>query len=216
MVAVEIIISLLIFAVLLIGVVHGLKLFFVCLSALFSKEKALQVRKRPMAHAAWSIVGIFLLIFVLLIFNIDPLGIGYIFYNLEKSHQRKIAYERVHAIGGWEVLRKDSENILDKYNAENFIWIKWKTNNPPLPASLMALKPQIIVIDEKNNFTSILQIQIFGMWHSVSEPTPKYEIWITHSNLPSSFDPELLISRPWEMYGGARVHYVTNQIYEVY
>jgi hypothetical protein len=216
MIAVEIIILLLVFAALLICVVHGLKFLFVCLSALFSKEKALQVRKRPIAHAVWSIVGVFLLIFVLLIFNIDPLGIGHIFSNLEKSHQRKIAHDRVNAIGGWEVLRRYSENILDKYHEDNFRWIKWETNRPPLPDSLMALKPQIIVIDGKNNFTSILQIQIFGMWHSVSEPTPKYEIWITHSNFPSSVNPGLLVSRPWEFYGGAKVHYVTNQIYEVY
>ena len=216
MIAVEIIILLLVFAALLICVVHGLKFLFVCLSALFSKEKAMQVRKRPIAHAVWSIVGIFLLIFVLLIFNIDPLGIGRIFYNLEKSHQRKIAHNRVRAIGGWDILRRDSEGILDKYHAENFIWIKWKTNKPPLPDSLMALKPQIIGIDERTNFTSILEIKLFGMWHTVSEPTPYYGIWITRSNLASDFDPELLISRPWELLQGTKVHYVTNQIYEVY
>lgn len=216
MVVIEIIISLLIFAALLIGIVHGLKFFFVCLSALFSKEKAWQVRKRPIAHAVWSVVSIFLLIFVLLIFNIDPLGIRYIFYNLEKGHQREIAHDRVRAIGGWDILRKDSENILDKYHAENFRWIKWETNKPPLPDSLMALKPKIIGIDEQNNFTPVLEIKLFGMWHTGSEPTPYYGIWITRSNLPSDFAPELLISRPWELLQGTKVHYVTNQIYEVY
>jgi energy-coupling factor transporter transmembrane protein EcfT len=216
MVVIEIIISLLIFAVLLIGVVHGLKFLFICLSALFSKEKALQVRKRPIAHAVWSIVGIFLLIFVLLIFNIDPLGIGYIFYKIEKSHQREIAHDRVRAIGGWDILRKDSENILDKYHEDNFRWIKWETNNPPLPDSLTALQPQIVVIDEKNNFTPILQIKLFGMWHTGSEPTPYYGIWITRSNLSSSVDSGLLVSRPWEFLQGMKVRYVTNQIYEVY
>jgi hypothetical protein len=216
MVVIEIIISLLIFAVLLIGVVHGLNFFFICLSALFSKEKALQVRKRPIAHAVWSIVGIFLLMFLLLIFGIEPPGFHYIFSHLTKAHQQKIVHEGVQEIGGWDVLRKDSENILDKYHAENFIWIKWETNKPRLPDSLMSLKPQIIGIDERTNFTSILQIKIFGMWHTGSEPTPYYGIWITRSNLPSSTDPALLISRPWEFYDGAKVHYVTNQVYEVY
>jgi hypothetical protein len=181
-----------------------------------SKEMAPGIRRQQIAHAGWSIACILLLIFGLSIFNIDPLGIGRIFIYLEKSHQRKMVYDRVQGLGGWEILRRDSENIIYKYHESDFRWIEWETNKPALPDSLTALKARIIGIDEKTDFGPILQIHIFGMWHSGSAPTPRYEIWITQSNLPSSFDPELLVSRPWELYGGAKVHYVTNQIYEVF
>jgi hypothetical protein len=220
--AIEIILSVLILVAVLIGTVHGAKFFFACVFAPFSKKSASQFLTRPIAHIIWSVVGVFSLMLLLMIFGFEPPGLNRLVLYFEKPHQRHVAFERVQSAGGWDILRKESEDLLDKYHEKDFFWMKWETNRPPLPNSIAALKPQIIEIDERTNFPSILRVEIFGMWHTGSEPTPYYGIWIMRDPAPVGFNPQSLIEDKggngvrFGLLGANQVHCITNQIYEIY
>jgi energy-coupling factor transporter transmembrane protein EcfT len=216
MVAIEIIISLLIFALLLISAIYGLKFFFACVSAIFSKKSASQVRGRPIAHAVWSIVGLFSLMLILTAFGFEPPGLYRLVLLFERPHQRHVIFERIQSSGGWNVLQKESEDLLDKHRGEYFLWDKWHTNMPPLTAALAALKPETVWVDERSNLPPILRIEVFGMWHTGSEPTPYYGIWITRNPLAATLNPQSLIQGQFGLIGANQVHCITNQIYEIY
>ena len=206
----------------LIGTVRGMTFFFACVFAPFSTRYASQVRSRPISHIIWSIIGLFSLMLLLITFGFEPPGLNRLVLHFEKPHQRHVVFERVQSAGGWDILRKESEDLLDKYHGKDFLWMKWETNRPPLPDSIAALKPQIIEIDERTNLPPILRVEIFGMWHTGSEPTPYYGIWIMRNPVPAGFDPQSLIEGQggngvrFGLLGANQVHCITNQICEIY
>jgi hypothetical protein len=216
MLVIQIILSVLIFGTVLFGTVHGAKFFFACAFAPFSKIFASKVRSRPIAHVIWSIVGIISLALLLLVFGIEPPGLYRLVLLFEKPHQRRVVFERVQSAGGWDTLRKESEDLLDKHRGGNFLWNKWQTNMPPLTSALAALKPQTVWVDERSNLPPILRVDVFGMWHTGSEPTPYYGIWITRNALAATFNPQLLIQNQFGLIGANQVHHITSQIYEIY
>jgi hypothetical protein len=222
MVVIEIIISVLAIGIPLFIAIRGAKFFFNCLRAPFSKEHALQVRSHPFTHFFWNTFAVLSLIWLLMVFGIEPPGFNKLVLHFEKPHQRHIAFERVQSAGGWDILRKESEDLLDKYHDKDFLWMKWETNRPPLPSAIAALKPQTIEIDERTNLPPILRVEIFGMWHTGSEPTPYYGIWIVRNPIPAGFEPQSLVKDKggdgvrFGLLGANEVHCITNQIYEIY
>jgi hypothetical protein len=216
MVALEIVISLLVFALFVTGAIRGLRFFFVCVSAPFSKKSASQFHARPIAHVIWSVVGVFSLLLLLMTFGFEPPGLNRLVLHFEKPHQRQVVFERVQMAGGWDILRKESEDLLDKHNGDYFRWDKWHTNMPSLTQAITSLKPQTVWVDERSNLPSILRIDVFGMWHTGSEPTPYYGIWITRYPLPATLNPQILIENQFGILGANQVHCITNQVYEIY
>ncbi len=171
MVALEIAISLLLFALFVIGAIRGLRFFFVCVSVPFSSKSASQFCGHSIKHIIWSVIGIFSLMFILLAFGIEPPGFYKLVLHFQRPHQRHIIFERAQSVGGWGTIQKESEDLLDKHRGDYFRWDKWHTNMPPLTPALVGLKPQTVWVDERSNLPSILRIDVFGMWHTGSDPT---------------------------------------------
>ena len=133
---------------------------------------------------------------------------------LERNQQRKIVMERVQQAGGWEVIKKDCNDLVISNTATGFQWFShWNdTNNPSLPKSLATLKPREVDLwPEKDGMQSI-RIQIFGA-HSTGGRGQDFYILKIVCPLPPS------IKSPFSIDPNAKVQYgdrkIVDGVYEV-
>ncbi len=171
---------------------------------------SIQEKKKFGGSLVWVFLSFVALVIVLTLLGFGPPP------RIERFWQRRSVLKRVQAAGGWEVLRRESENLVTKHSGKDFLWYDGKKGLLPLPPILATLKPQTIQIDERPDFPPIVRIKFYGMWRTGAQPTPYYAIWVLSGTPPVGFDGQSMIKGNLPFYGVREVHCVTNQIYEVY
>jgi hypothetical protein len=83
---------------------------------------------------------------------------------LQRMNQRKIVRQRVVEAGGWDVIKRDSLELVQKYTAAGYVWLVYAKpdENPPLPSSIAALKPKRVDFLFEGDGMCSVRINIFG------------------------------------------------------
>lgn len=132
--------------------------------------------------------------------------------SVQREQQRKEAYERVEAAGGWEVLQRECLSLLAT-NSNDFFWRPAANHidNEPLPPALASLKPRKITMTRAD--PPIMQIHVFG-YPRTGGGTPYYYLYIVCGPVPEDFKPELDFE-PHHLLIGT-IQKITNSVFEVY
>jgi len=139
----------------------------------------------------------------------------------ERQAQRDIVVTRITQAGGWVALKKDCNEVVERYRDSSFFWHRFETN--ALPSALAALKPWEVRFyspailqhskDEPN--VAVVRIKIFGLHSTGGHSTPYYGLEVVCGTGADSYTPNP--SRG----GVSGNHYdsyrrVTERIYEIY
>ena len=170
--------------------------------ALFSEKNRKELRNKPFAYFLmfWAMPISFGLILLL---NPTPL-------KLHK--ERKIAFERIQAAGGWDAITRDCLALESQHtNDQEYLWwYGYKTNSEALPPAIAALKPYRVTYYPYDN-VPIIRIHVLGQ-HSTDGAWPEYWLWFVCREMPQDYVPKLNYPSEWFP---LNIRKMTNSIFEV-
>lgn len=168
---------------------------------MLSKETRKQVTRRPVYYFGWF-AWIPLTVFLFFIIHPSP---------LKFRQERRIAFERVEAAGGWNAIKKDCcllTNQPDGY----FLWFM-RSNYSGLPPAIAALKPIEVrcFVDEKLH-APIVRIHVLGI-SDTDRTEPYFGFWIVCAPTPEDYNPQFDFgSRSFQ----GKSLLITNSVFEIY
>ena len=137
------------------------------------------------------VLFVFIVLFVLFYMAIPTL-VSWPPHWLERARQRQMVYQRVQDAGGWEAIRRDANELVQKYASTGYTWfalLKLK-DEPAPPASFASLKPkQVDLYDEADGMCSV-RINIFGYHSTGGRGQDSYTVKIVcpyPTNMPRHF-----------------------------
>ena len=131
----------------------------------------------------------------------------------QRDRQRQIARARVHAAGGWDVLRKECANLAALGKPE-FYWsgINMGTR-PKLPPGIARLNPLEVVVRAAPGEPPMARLKLFGLQFADGRTTPYYGLWIVCGPAPEDFAPKLdRRANP----GLSQVVKINKQVFEIF
>jgi hypothetical protein len=172
------------------------------LTALFSNESQKKISARPVFLFSW-LITIPLSVFLFFLIHPSPL-------KLQK--EKRIAFERVQAAGGWEAIKRDC-SLLTNQSDGYFVWFRRSTNYADLPPAIAALKPfEVRSFTDERLHVPIVRIHVLGLT-STDDAWPHYGFWIICGETPADYKPKFDFSA-MNFRGYARL--ITNSVFEIY
>lgn len=136
---------------------------------------------------------------------------------LERGLQRQTLIHRVHAAGGWQVIRQACIALVQTNDSVQ--WIRWRTNHAlALPPAIMALQPdQVHYTSPKRlgrepdeNPVPVVRIKLFGLHRTGGHSTPYLGIEVVATSPNEEYTPK----SPWG--GDLKYRKVSEGVYEVF
>jgi hypothetical protein len=119
---------------------------------------------------------------------------------LEKMRQRKIVVERVQEAGGWEIIKRDCNDLVQSNAETGYQWYsRWNdTNSAALPKSLAALKPRMVDLWLEKDGVVAIRIVIFGAHATGGRGQDFYSLkvicpWPQSAKFPFTVDPSIKV-----------------------
>jgi hypothetical protein len=171
-------------------------------AAIFSRNQDNQIAKSPAHFLGWVAL---IPLAVILSFVIHPTPLKF-------RQERRIAFERVEAAGGWDVIKKDCL-LLTNQPGGYFVWFRRSTNYSDLPPALAALKPIEVrfFIDEKLH-VPIVRIHVLGI-SDTDRTEPYFGFWIVCAPTSDDYKPNFDFgSRSFQ----GKSLLITNSVFEIY
>jgi hypothetical protein len=141
---------------------------------------------------------------------------------IQREHQRQIVYERIHAAGGWEFLRRECEALFaDRRRA-----LHWRpparyetasgaitnVDYGPLPSVLASLQPREIWAVSSD--PAVVRIHVFG-YQRTGGGVPYYDLYIVCGPAPDNYVPPLEFIGATNIFLG-EMRRITNSVFESY
>lgn len=131
----------------------------------------------------------------------------------QRDRQRQIARARVHAVGSWDVLRKECAELAGLGKPE-FFWPGINVGNrPKLPPGIARLNPQEVVVRTVPGEPPVARLKLFGLQFPDGRTTPYYGLWIVCGPAPDDYTPKL---DPRAYPGVSQVIKINKQVFEVF
>lgn len=131
----------------------------------------------------------------------------------QRDRQRQIARARVHALGGWDVLRRECADLASLGKSE-FFWTAISVGNrPKLPPAISRLNPQEVIIRGAPGQPQVARLKLFGTQFPDGRSTPYYGLWIVCGRTSEDFTP---ILDPAANSGLSQVVKINKQVFEVF
>ena len=166
------------------------------------KKSDQQGDRHPIHYSGW--VACFLLA-VFLYFVIHPPP------SFQLRRERQIAFERVAAAGGWDLIKRDCCSLTN--NSEGyFLWFM-HSNYSELPPALAALKPlQVWCFEDEKIHAKVARIHVLGI-SDTDRNEPYFGFWIVCA--PTSEDYKPKIGLAGRGFRGESLK-VTNSVFEIF
>jgi hypothetical protein len=171
------------------------------LTALFSNESRKKISARPVFLFSWM-VTIPLSVFLFFLVNPSPL-------KLQK--EKRIAFERVQAAGGWEAIKRDCWLLTNQPNGY-LVWHRRGTNYSDLPPAVAALKPiEVRGFPDEQLHVPVIRIHVLGIADTDS-CWPYLGYWIVCGDTPTDYKPHFDFgARNFK----GRVTAIANSVFEI-
>jgi hypothetical protein len=125
---------------------------------------------------------------------------------LERARQRQTVYERAQEAGGWNAIKNDANDLVQKYDGMGYNWFSSDRNDESdLPGSFAALKPKSIDIGNEPDGMCSVRIRIFGSHSSGGRGKDFYTVIVVFP-FPTN------IARPFRVNEGAKARYGDRKI----
>ena len=154
---------------------------------------------------------LFLVILFAVLFVIPSLLTRGPSFAKQRTEQRKVVLERVQAIGGWAVLRRECEFLVTNAPRDaRFFWHSSWTNAQfgtgysnhvqtfgyhtnidagPLPTVIASLQPSEVEFDWPANGATVVKIKLFGIHRTGLWDTPRYGLWVVCASTNRDYMP---------------------------
>lgn len=131
---------------------------------------------------------------------------------LKLHKEKRVAFERVLAAGGWEAVKRDCYLLTNQPDAY-FDWVTRFTNYSALPPAIAALKPiEVRSFKDKNLHVPVVRIHVLGTAGTDSS-WPYYGFWIVCSENTPGYHPRFEF-KARNFKGCSRL--ITNSVFEIY